>query len=111
MPKVFVTQENHRLNYSDAERFGEVVFLTAREYSPNANSKRNEMIEEEIYEALSKFDPDEDSILLSGDPIIMALAFHQAADIPGRDRCEDLTISLLKWDNQTRRYNQVRVTV
>ena len=105
MSKVYVTQENSRLNYMDAERFGEVVFITASEYSPNPNSRRNDIIESEIRHGLINFDSDLDYLLLSGDPVIMALSFHRAASISTVAN----KVQLLKWDSQNRSYNEIVV--
>jgi hypothetical protein len=103
MSKVFVTQENTRLNYTDAERFGEVVFMSYHEFSPNKNSKRNADIIEELRDHIEgNFDPDQDCLLLSGDPVIMSYSFHLAMQKKGYVR-------LLKWDNQTRRYNEIHI--
>lgn len=105
MSKVFVTQENSRLNYTDAERFGEVVFITTSEYSPNLNSKRNDIIESEIRLGLINFNSDLDYLLLSGDPVIAALAFHRAASLTVVTN----KVQLLKWDGQNRSYNEIVV--
>ena len=105
MAKVYVTQENSRLNYMDAERFGEVVFITTDEYSPISSSRRNDIIESEIRFGLVNFDSDLDFLLLSGDPIIMVLAFYRAASLTA----ETNKVQLLKWDSQTRSYNEIVV--
>jgi len=107
MSKVYVTQENHRLNYSDAERYGEVVFITNFEYSPNVNSKRNMSIQNDICDTLVHYNSEEDFFLLSGDPIIMVLAFYHIAT---KDGNASNRIRLLKWDNQDRSYNQIILT-
>lgn len=108
MATVFVTQENHRLNYSDAERFGEVVFVNAAEYNPNPNSKANELIEQNIAAELGDFDPQEDYLLLSGDPISMILCFNHTAEI-ARRKFDIHAVRVLKWDGHSRMYNQIVV--
>ena len=74
-PTVYVVQENPRINYTPAEKFGIVKFLTADEYSPSQHSIRNKRILEDVIRGLSNFDPDRDYIILSGNPIIMSFAF------------------------------------
>lgn len=112
MTTVYVTQENSRLNYSDAERFGEIEFLTDREYNPIPGSKRNARTMTDIYTGLSGFDPTKDHLLLSGDPIIMALAVNVVAEKSRRNAGPyHGKISVLKWDGQKRRYNPIVLDV
>ncbi|QOI69773.1 hypothetical protein IBZ20DMU1_29 [Acinetobacter phage DMU1] len=75
MPTVYVVQENPRMNYLPAEKFGEVKFLTASEFSASQHSLRNKQILEQVMENLSNFDPDKDYLVLSGNPIIMGFVF------------------------------------
>lgn len=77
-PRVFVVQENSKLNYAPAERFGEVHFMTATEFSPVKNSQRNRNILEMVELAMKAFDPATDYLLLSGNPIVMGYVFHLA---------------------------------
>ena len=56
-PKVFVVQENPNLNYTPAERCGEVVFLTAIEFSPMKNSPRNAAVLETVEAAMKRKPP------------------------------------------------------
>ena len=75
LPTVYVVQENPRINYTPAEKFGIVKFLTTDEYSPSQHSIRNKRILGDIIRGLANFDPDRDYIILSGNPIIMSFAF------------------------------------
>lgn len=75
MSTVYVVQENPRINYMPAEEFGEVRFLTADEYSPSQHSIRNKHILEQVMGGLSKFNPQTDYLVLSGNPIMMGFAF------------------------------------
>lgn len=75
MPTVYVVQENPRMNYMPAEEFGEVRFLTADEFSPSKHSIRNKHILEQVLQGLIHFNPDQDYLVMSGNPIVMAFAF------------------------------------
>lgn len=99
--KVFVSQENNRLSYHDAERYGDVVFMTACEFNAkNKNSILNQQTLTEIKEGMAKFDPDRDYLLLSGDPILIAFTFHLAIKQKGY-------VKLLKWDRNMSQYFEV----
>jgi hypothetical protein len=63
------------MNYLPAEKFGEVKFLTASEFSPSQHSLRNKQILEQVMENLTDFDQDQDYLVLSGNPIIMGFVF------------------------------------
>lgn len=82
-PTVFVVQENPNLNYTPAEQFGEVRFLTASEFSPSKNSLRNVQLISDISAAMASFDPDRDFLLLSGNPIMMGYVAHLALSKKG----------------------------
>ena len=99
-PVVFVAQENNRLNYTDAEQFGTVRFLTSREYSPMANSLINNDILDEIRAKMASFQPDTDFLLLSGNPVMIGYVFHLAMKIKGY-------VKLLQWDGMSTSYREV----
>jgi len=112
MSTVFVTQENSRLNYSDAERFGNIVFLTAREYTASPNSLHNKELIAGISETLTDFYMQTDYLLLSGDPIIAALAFYSIVStyyLKGSNQA--CKLNLLKWDALNRRYNKIGLEI
>lgn len=75
MPKVYVVQENPNIDYSDAERFGDVIFMTMSELQPMRNSRRNAMILGDIESHVMAFNPEEDYVLLSGNLIAIGYAF------------------------------------
>ena len=100
MTKIFIVQENNRFNYLDAERFGEIEFLTGREYSPLKNSLMNADILNEIEGKMVKFDPDNDFILLSGNPVMIGYVFHLALEKKGY-------VKLLQWDGMRNEYKEV----
>ena len=91
-PKVYVVKENPRLNYLDAERFGDVVFITDKDYTPMKNSICNQEIIKTIENYMSRFDPDKDFLLLTGGPVLIGYAFHLALNKKGY-------LQVLQWDN------------
>lgn len=106
MPKVVVVQENPHLDYSDAERYGDVEFITNLEYSDMANSLNNEHVLSDVRNKMAKFNPNEDYLLMTGNPITMGYAFHLAMEIAEAGAARQ-QIKLLRWDGITRTYRAV----
>lgn len=104
MPKVFVTQEVTTANYSDIERFGEPVFLSASEVSNVPDSLHNQKLVGLIRERFHEYDPGVDFIAPSGSPIIAGLVFALA-----REKGD--TFNVLKWNNRDRVYTAIRIGV
>lgn len=94
--KVYITQDNKK-NYAPAYHFGEPLFITSLEYSAIKNSDSNLQIHANIAKAIESFNPDEDYVLLSGDPVVIALVLHEALTEYGYVR-------ILKWQSQDRMY-------
>ncbi len=103
-PRVYVIKENSKLNYLDAERFGDIVFITNKNYSPIKNSLCNKEIIQIIAEYMDQFDPGRDFLLLTGGPILIGYAFHLGIKKKGY-------ISLLQWDNLCRGYIPVQFNI
>jgi len=99
---VYITQ-NNRKNYSSAHSFGEPTFITSNEYDSIGNSNVNDEIMSEIRDMVANYDNSRDYILLSGDPIVIALVVHAALS-----RHE--SIRVLKWDAQERIYIPITLT-
>ena len=102
MIKVYVTQEVAIANYSDIERFGEPVFLSASELSNVPDSLHNQKLVGLIRERFSDYDPGVDFIAPSGSPIIAGLVFALA-----REKGD--TFNVLKWNNRDRQYTPIRI--
>ena len=106
---VFVIQNQQRrdgdgqlrdvYDYSPAEEFGEIEFLL----SPTAAPWSPEPVIAELREKLSGFSQD-DYLLLSGNPVLMALASMIAADEAG-------TVNFLQWHGRDRRYIPVTAEI
>ena len=97
MSKVFVTQENSAVDYLPATKYGDLVFVigSSQRLVSHANSMENKLILEQISTVLMDFDFDEDYLLCTGSPTIMALC---AAEL-GPDLKK-----ILNWDNRMRDY-------
>jgi|AntDeeMinimDraft_6_1070357.scaffolds.fasta_scaffold20915_2 hypothetical protein len=99
MNRVFVVQENPNLDYGPAESYGEVVFITAEEFRPIAGSIRNDYILTDIDRRMAEFDPDNDWLILTGNPMIMGYSFHLALMKTGSVKC-------LQWDRRSAEYRE-----
>lgn len=101
-PVVWVTQEMPRFNYTSAEKFGDVKFVTATDFNNMVNSIHNRDLVDNITRTLRDFDFDRDYIAPTGSPIISMAVMA----VLGR-KCKKFKI--LKWDN--RDYVYVPLTV
>lgn len=101
MGKVYVVQENPRMDYSPAEAYGDVVFMTADEYRPVAGSIRNQDIISDVQRHMATFDPAEDWLIMTGNPIMMGYAFHLAIARGSGVKC-------LQWDRISHGYREVK---
>lgn len=100
MPKVFATQESGRHNLSHAMEFGDLEVLTERDFP---SFRGGDDMAHQIHEKLSYFIPEQDYLLLVGDPIIMGIAFAALASRGTK------SIRVLKWDRQATRYIPIHV--
>lgn len=102
-PRVFVVHENLDMNFSDAERFGEIVFVTNKEWNPRRGSITNsETLAAIRRKLIGEFAPDRDFLILNGPPVLLGYAFHVVASITINNRKPG--IRMLSWDKPTRRY-------
>jgi len=114
-PRVFVTQENTQLNYSHAEEYGEVVFLTAREVSPIPGSLANAFIMDELRTKLADFDFDNDFLAPSGSPVVCGMAFltlGMRLGEPGSragSMARPKQLRVLRWSNRDRLYQPITI--
>lgn len=105
--RVFVTQENSQLNYTNAEAFGEVVFLTSQEVSPIPSSLVNAEIMAEMARKLHDFDFDTDFIAPSGSPVVSGMAFLILGGMAKADRPRKVCV--LRWSNRDRVYQPITI--
>lgn len=103
--RVFVTQEVTTANYTDLDRWGEPVFLTASEVSNVRTSVHNSKLVLIIKSKLATFNPDRDYIAPSGSPIITGIVFAVLAAM-GITK-----FPILKWNNRDRVYTLVMIDI
>lgn len=103
--KVFVTQEMPRLDYTPAQKFGEIVFIVRQDYSPVAGSLINESINQAIAEKLRNFDFENDYLVFSGSPTVAAAVFAFIGRKGQRPFC------VLRWSNRDCIYIPIHITV
>jgi len=97
MSTVFVTQETQH-DFTEAEKFGTVEFLTAKDLNNNRNSQHNEALVADIAHRLRRFNPEQDYLVITGSPYISALVFL----LLGLRR--ERSLRILRWDNRDLKY-------
>lgn len=100
--RVFVSNEGP-FSYNVAEKYGEVVFLTNREFSPNRASRQNVQNVVEIQQGMSGYIPGIDYLLPSGDPLAIGVMFAVAKREVAKSH------NILKWDKQSNSYNLIQL--
>lgn len=99
--RTFITQVNPKLNL--LELTGEHITIFPQRLQINDNDSAAEGIE--IARVMLKdFDPDVDELLLSGDPVAMAICVGILAA-----RFREMT--LLKWDRRSGTYYDISITI
>lgn len=96
-PSVYVTQET-RNDFSPAEQFGEVKFITHKDLHNIRQSRHNEALVAEVKEALKHYDPERDWLVISGSPYVAALVFM----LIGHKKPKH--VQILRWDNRDFKY-------
>lgn len=98
---VYIPQDSGKLNMTPALKFSSYLkSFTDRDCPISRVSETHQA----IGEWLADFDPDSDYLLLTGDPVLMAMC------VSWLTRCFKY-FTLLKWDRQCREYIPVRVVV
>ena len=104
MNRVFITQEMPQLNYTAAEEYGSIEFLTRNDWSPIAASLNNEQLLRDIRSKLADYNPEHDHVVVSGSPVVAAVVFMVLARITRR-------VSVLKYSNRDQRYTKLTIEV
>ena len=105
MPKVYVTQEQTKLNYLPAEKYGEIRFITRDEFSPVAGSLSNRHLMGDIWHHLEEFDNEVDFLVFSGSPIVAAAVFA----VMGRLGFDAFRV--LRWSNRDNVYAPITIDI
>jgi hypothetical protein len=99
--RVFVVQEQREKNFLPAEKFGEIhVLLTTRDVDRGTEHCINVLTRK-----LMDIKPT-DYMILVGDAVIIALAFHVAINFS-----EDDGLIILRWDRNHYRYNPEHIKI
>lgn len=91
--RVFVTQESD-YDFSKAEAYGELVFLSHQDLNNIKGSLHNEDVLQRIRGKLIAFNPEQDWLVITGSPYVTAATFM----ILGAKRVR--TVKVLRWDNR-----------
>ena len=104
MPKVYIVQETHingrPLNYTDAQRFGDLELVLSKNYSVLNTAPTVA----EIRKKLMGY-TEEDFLIPTGDPINIAIASTIAA------RQTNGRINMLKYDRNSKMYMPVIINI
>jgi hypothetical protein len=92
-PTVYVTQETPH-DFSKAESFGTIEFLTRDDLNNVKGSLHNERLVVDITRKLKDFDESRDWIVIAGSPYVSALVFM----LLGRRGLK--SVKILRWDNR-----------
>lgn len=95
---VLVTQFDPKWDFSDLNQYGDVKFLTDKEYKPEPTSADyNKMIHRDVVRNMNDYVAGEDYIVMTGSAIPNFLTGMRVAQIAGRHK-------ILKWSNRSRDY-------
>ena len=91
MARVFITQQQHNFDFSQAEDYGRMVSI----WGPSQQAWGDtSFIVDSARRTLADFNADEDFLLLMGDPALMAIASAEVSHLT------DGQFKLLKWDRR-----------
>ena len=100
---VYVTQELKGRDLSGALSFGELEVLVRANVSITDDTVND--IVNDAYDTLDNFDTEKDYLLLSGDPIIIGIAFMALASHWEEGGC----FNILRWDRIEERYIPIKI--
>ncbi len=101
--RVYVVQDSGRYSFSKAERFGKLIPMLRRDVFPDDHEARVEAIRGIFKHMMKDFNPAMDSLLLTGDPVAIALAVLVLS-------IHTLDIPVLKYDREADDYYRVQLT-
>jgi hypothetical protein len=102
--KVYVVQGTDNGKYERAKRYGTLVYLMERDAFPDNAEERIDHMHHTMHAALFNFNPARDWILLTGDPVAIAMCILVLSQWT-------LHIPCLKWDRQEQEYYAVTIYV
>jgi activator of 2-hydroxyglutaryl-CoA dehydratase len=96
--KVFVTQYTKNLNFAEAGKYGDVIFLTKEEYRPEPIvGGINESITHEIKKNMIEYIPGKDFIITTGSAMPNVIIGGILSKSSGDH-------NILKWNNRSESY-------
>lgn len=99
---IYLVQADPRRDYTPALLFGRIAgFIFSNGVFPDNADERVVEMKTIARKVLLNFNPEEDYLLLNGDPVSVMVATNVLTDLYG-------TYKTLKWDNQLFRYYEVR---
>lgn len=104
MNYVWVTQEVGH-DFSPAEEFGEVVFLTKDDFNNMKNSLSNKHLLMELRHKLKSYVPERDWLVIAGSPYVAAAVFTLLGLAHHRQ------VRILRWDNRDRVYRPMYLEI
>lgn len=99
-PVVWVTQETPQYNYLPAERFGDLKFITNKDFSAVRGSIINSDLMTAIRTAVRDIDVENDYMVVSGSPAVTAVVFMM---LGMRTRM----LRMLRWSNRDMGYTPI----
>lgn len=103
-PRVLVTQEQ-AFDFTPAQQFGDVEFLTGEDLMNIKDSERNARLMRDLWRKLRRFDPSRDWLLIAGSPYVSACAFM----ILGHLKVQE--VQVLRWSNRDAHYIPLHISL
>lgn len=106
MNRVYVTQAMRGMDYQDLEQYGEVVFLTNREYprEPSPDEFKEEVLQD-MMTSFKDYKQGEDWIALTYSPMsILIMGIILGANLEGEHR-------ILKWNNRREAHDVFKIKI
>jgi hypothetical protein len=104
-PIVWVTQEMPKLNYTSAEKYGDVRFITDSDFSSSSASITNGSIKAAINTFSDRFDEVVDYVVPSGSVLVSMLSCAALAKKGVKK------VAFLRWDNRKMDYDCVNLGI
>lgn len=104
MSRVFVIQDNGTKDFRKARRYGALVPVLWGDAFPDNSKERVIEMQAIIRAKLRDMDPLVDCVLLTGDPVAIALTALVISE-------RSLTVRFLKWDRENREYYLIPVSI
>lgn len=102
-PKVFIVMDNGKYDLSPALKYGAPVRLFVNSFYPDSVNSRVPRVMHYLRQTLEKFNPDEDFLLLIGDPALIAMVMGVLI-MMGKTK-----VKMLKYDRRGVDYYKIEV--